>query len=305
MAVRFREMSAYRFAYAGSVAARVLMGYQLLALRARALKPTAHQERLRAQHTRSALRIYNAVLHLRGLMIKVGQTIGSRPDLFPEEYFRVLSRLQDRVPPRPFSEMKPYIESEIGGRIDDVFLEFDPEPIAAASLAQVYRCRLNDGRRVALKVLYPNIERLVQTDLRILKMAVGMESRFYHFPLEPVYQELAANIPHEVDMLHEARNMEEIAEQMSHRSDVVIPQVVWEHTSKRVLAMEFIDGVKITEVPALIEAGIDPAPVFPLLTDGYFEQMLRHRHLHAHPHPGNLMALPGNRLAMLDFGLTK
>ena len=305
IATRFWELQPVRFGYAGYIAGRIVLGYQSLILTRRTGRKEAYEQRLRAQHHRSALRIYNSVLQLQGLMIKLGQTIGSRPDLFPEEYFRVLSRLQDRVPPRPFGQMKPYIEGELGSPIDTVFAEFDSKPVAAASLAQVYRAKLHDGRSVAVKVLYPNIERLVQTDLRILKMAVGMESRFYHFPLEPVYRELAANIPHEVDMLHEAHNMEEIASQMSHRDDLVIPEVVWEHTSKRILTMQFIDGIKITEVPRLVEAGIDPTQIFPLLTDVYFEQILRHGHFHADPHPGNLMALPGNRLAMLDFGLTK
>jgi predicted unusual protein kinase regulating ubiquinone biosynthesis (AarF/ABC1/UbiB family) len=300
-----RDIGVLRLGYAGAVAGRILLGYRALAARKNGLSETAYAARLSRHHMHSARRIYRSVLRLQGLMIKIGQTLGSRPDLLPHEYVQVLSRLQDSVPPRPFRRMRPHIEGQLGVPLEHAFSEFNMRSVAAASLAQVYQARLHDGREVAVKVVYPNIERLVKTDLWILKAILWLEARFYSFPLEPVYQELAANIPHEVDMLHEAENMEAIAAQLSHRPDVIVPEVVHEWTRKRVLTMEFIDGIKITNFEAIAAAGLDIHALLRTVGEVYMESMLRFGYFHADPHPGNLFALPGNRLALLDFGLTK
>jgi ubiquinone biosynthesis protein len=300
-----RENRVFRFTYAASTAARILSGYKLLSMRKKGMSPEEYDERLRDHHRRSAQRIYRGVLRLQGLMIKIGQTIGSRPDVFPEEYATVLSLLQDKVPPHPWKEMKPHIERELRASIDSVFAEFDRKPVAAASLAQVYKAKLKDGRDVAVKVVYPNSPRLVRTDLRILRGLIWLESRFSNYPLEPVYNELAANVPLEVDMLHEAEAMAAIASTLAHRDDIVIPGIIPEHTTKRILTMEYIDGIKISNLDGLRAAGIDTQVLFPLLVEVYMEQIMRHGHFHADPHPGNLFGLPGNRLGLLDFGLTK
>ena len=300
-----RENRVFRFTYAAATATRILSGYKMLSLRKNRMTPEQYDKRLRDHHRRSADRIFRGVISLRGLMIKIGQTIGSRPDVFPEEYASILSRLQDQVPPHPWKEMKPHIERELGRPIESFFSEFDPKPVAAASLAQVYKAKLKDGRQVAVKVVYPNSPRLVKTDLRILRGLIWLESRVSNYPLEPVYQELAANVPLEVDMLHEAEAMRAIASTLSHRDDVVIPGVIGQHTTKRILTMEYIDGIKITNIEGLRAAGIDTQKLFSLLVEVYMEQIMRHGHFHADPHPGNLLGLPDNRLGLLDFGLTK
>jgi len=300
------EMRPLRFAYAGGLVASILTGYKLLSLRRGRLSQEEYQDRLSSYHTRSARQIYDGVVRLEGLMIKIGQTIGSRPDTFPEEYVRVLSRLQDQVPPRSWQSMRPHIERQLGRPIEDVFLEFNTEPVAAASLAQVYKARLKDGRQVAVKVVYPNIERLVDTDLKLLRAVIWLESRLlYSFPLEPAFQELAANIPLEVDMLHEACSMERIASLLADRPEIVIPSVVWEYTSDRVLTMEYIDGIKVTDLERGVREGLDIKKLSRLVVEVYVELMLKHGHFHADPHPGNLFALPSDRLAIVDFGLTK
>ncbi len=270
------EARPLRFAYAGGLVASILAGYKLLSLRRGRLSQEEYAEKLSAYHTRSAQQIYDAVLRLQGLMIKIGQTIGSRPDTFPEEYVRVLSRLQDQVPPRSWQSMRPHIEQQLRAPIEEIFAEFDTEPVAAASLAQVYKARLKDGRQVAVKVVYPNIERLVDTD-----------------------------IPLEVDMVHEARSMEAIAALLAHRPEIVIPAVVWERTSDRVLTMEYVEGIKVTDLERGIKEGLDIKKLSRLVVEVYVELMLKHGHFHADPHPGNLFALPGDRLAIVDFGLTK
>jgi len=300
------EVRPLRFAYAGGLVASILAGYKLLSLRRGRLSPEECAERLSAYHTRSARQIYDAVLRLQGLMIKIGQTIGSRPDTFPEEYVRVLSKLQDQVPPRSWQSMRPHIERQLGAPIEEIFAEFDTRPVAAASLAQVYKARLKGGRQVAVKVVYPNIERLVDTDLKLLRAVIWLESRLlYSFPLEPAFQELAANIPLEVDMRHEARSMEAIASLLAHRPEIVIPGVIWEHTSDRVLTMEYIDGIKVTDLERGVSEGLDIKKLSRVCVEVYVELMLKHGHFHADPHPGNLFALPGDRLAIVDFGLTK
>jgi predicted unusual protein kinase regulating ubiquinone biosynthesis (AarF/ABC1/UbiB family) len=201
--------------------------------------------------------------------------------------------------------MRPVLERELGQPLGQVFAEIDPVPVGAASLAQVYRATLHDGRRVAVKVLYPDIERLVRTDLRLLKVLLWLDSRASGYSLEPIYQELARNIPLETDLIHEARAMEAIAANFADDPRIVIPGVVWEHTSRRVLVMDWIDGIKVTQVEALRAAGIDVQTVGDLIGDCYCRQMLVHGFFHADPHPGNLFALPGNRAAIVDFGLTK
>ena len=305
MRTSIREFGAYRFAYAASVITRILARYKLLSMRRNRMSEEEYTRRLTAAHEKGARQVYKGVIHLKGLMIKIGQTIGSRADIFPEEYVRVLSRLQDQVPPRSFKVMRPHIEHQLGARIEDIYAEFDPKPVAAASLAQVYRARLKDGRDVAVKVVYPDSDRLVKTDLWILRALIWLESRFNSYPLEPVYNELAANVPLEVDMRHEAEAMEMIASKLAHRDYVVIPGVIWEHTSKRVLTMEYIDGIKISEVARIAEAGLDGNRLFVLIAEVYLEQLLSLGHFHADPHPGNIFALPGNRIGLLDFGLTK
>lgn len=303
--MQVREVKALRLGYTGVLAAKVLGSYKLLSLRKSRLSEKAYERRLRRLHRENAESMYNAVIRLQGLMIKIGQTIGSRPDVFPAEYVQVLGRLQDRVPPRPWSLMRPHIESQLGGPLSDYFAEFNNEPVAAASLAQVYRARLKDGRDVAVKVIYPNMDALVHTDLDILKGVIWAESKFYSYPLKPVYRELEENVPNEVNMLQEARHLDAMRRHLAHRADVIIPAVVHELTRQRVLTMEFIDGVKISDLEGLRARGIDQVEVFTLLADVYFEQMLVQGYFQADPHPGNLLALPGNRLALLDFGLTK
>jgi predicted unusual protein kinase regulating ubiquinone biosynthesis (AarF/ABC1/UbiB family) len=232
--------------------------------------------------------------------------VAARADLVPAEYVTVLSRLEDRVPPRPFEMIAREIERELGRPVGTVFDRLDPVPLGAASLAQVHHGRLRDGGDVAVKVLYPGIEATVQRDLTILPMLLAPLLRPEgHVRLEGVLDEIAASVPAELDLIAEGRNAERIAQLLAHRADVSIPAVVWEWTRRRVLVTEFIDGIKITDVVRLREAGIDSRAVARLAADVYAEQLFRAGVFHADPHPGNLLVLPGPRLALLDFGLVK
>jgi predicted unusual protein kinase regulating ubiquinone biosynthesis (AarF/ABC1/UbiB family) len=293
----------------GTTFGRVYLGIKANQLLEGRLPRSTMRRRWSSHHRASARAIHRTALDLRGLILKGCQFLGSRADVLPPEYVEVLSRLQDRVPPRAFRVVRETVEQELGRPLEDVFARFGRRPIASASLAQVHEAELFDGRRVAVKVQYPEIEALVKSDLanlRSLFRAVGVLER--DFDLMPLVEELATYVPRELDFVNEAHNAETMARLFAHRSDVVTPQIVWEHTSRRVLVMEFIEGVKITDAAGLDAAGIDRADAARLLVECFCEQVLVHGFFHADPHPGNLrvQATPdGPRLVLLDFGLAK
>ncbi len=294
-----------RFLAVSTVAARIYFGYKAITFRERYLR-LGNAEELRSRHHRwSARQIYRTAVRLQGPMIKLAQTIGSRPDLVPIEYVEVLSLLQDQAPPRPYSTIRRVLEREYG-RPEEVFSEFDEKPVAAASWAQVHRARLKDGRQVAVKVQYPGIGQVVETDLRTLRLLLAILARTERgLTFAPIIEELSQYIPLELDFLHEAENAEQIAANFQHQPQVVVPEVMRGYSTRRVLVSEFIEGIKISDVSALAKAGIDPQAVAQLLTETYCQQMLVHGLFNADPHPGNFLVLPGPRLVLLDFGLCR
>jgi predicted unusual protein kinase regulating ubiquinone biosynthesis (AarF/ABC1/UbiB family) len=262
-------------------------------------------------HLGAAEAMVRRAVKQQGLIIKTCQFLGSRADILLEEYVRTLSLLHDSVPPRPWPEMRAVIERELGGTVEELFASFDVQPVAAASLAQVYRARLEDGTDVAVKVQYPGIERIVAWDIEAIRWLANIWARLETiFDLRPVADEMATNAPEEVDFIHEGRAAEEVRALIGHRTDVAIPRIYWERSSRRVLTMDFFDGIRITDVDALRAAGIDPPAAADTLIDLYNAMILRHGMFHADPHPGNLLVLPaddehGVRIGLIDFGLTK
>ncbi|MGE0134268.1 MAG: ABC1 kinase family protein [Dehalococcoidia bacterium] len=263
-------------------------------------------------HLSAARAVARRAVRQQGLIIKTCQFLGSRADILMEEYVEVLSMLQDAVPPRPWSEMRPVVEADLGAPIDQLFAEFDTNAVAAASLAQVYRARTHEGHDVAVKVQYPGIERVVHWDLQTIRFLANVWSRLETvIDFRPVVEEMERNAPEEVDFVHEGHAAEEIAGILAHREDVVVPRIYWERSGRRVLTMDFLDGTKITDVEALRAAGIDTAAVADSLIDLYNVMVLRHGMFHADPHPGNLLVLPPAtpggpaRIGLIDFGLTK
>jgi predicted unusual protein kinase regulating ubiquinone biosynthesis (AarF/ABC1/UbiB family) len=255
----------------------------------------------------SAQSIYDAAVDLRGLILKGCQFLGSRADVLPREYVEVLSRLQDRVPPKPLSVVREVVERELGRPLGGVFRSFSAKPIASASLAQVHEAELVDGRRVAVKVQYPEIDALVRSDLanlRVLFRAVGVFER--DFDLMPLLDELGSYLPRELDFVNEGRNAETVGAFFVDRPEVVVPKIYWEWTTRRVLVMEFMSGIKITDVESLRAARVDLDRVTQILVEAFCRQILTHGFFHADPHPGNLLVQPeGPRLVLLDFGLSK
>ncbi len=264
------------------------------------------ERRLSRAHRKNAKRIYGLATRMEGLLIKTCQFISSRADVAPPEYISVLSRLQDSVPTRPFAEVVGQIRRELGAHPDAIFAEFARKPLASASLAQVHRATTKDGRDVAVKVQYSGIDRVIETDLRNIALLVRVLARIEpNFDFRIIMAELNKNVPGELDFVREGKSSERVARDLSHRDDIHIPKVLWEHTARRVLTTEFVDGTKISDIPRLTELGIDANRVALIMTEAYCEQILVHGYFHADPHPGNLLVLPGPKVVFIDFGLSK
>ena len=288
-----------------AVAADIFVGYTSLRERAKWLPSLVKPRDWELQHQRGANRVLETAASLGGALIKACQFASTRPDLLPAVYIRTLAPLQDSMPARPWSEIEKAITHELGQRPTDVFAEIEREPVAAASIAQVHRARLHDGREVAVKVQYPDIENLVATDLAVLEQIVKAIARLAPaIQLQPIVDYLQETLPLELDFRHEAESMTALRTALAHRSDVLIPTAVPELSTERLLVMDYIEGIKITDREALEQAGISPHEVARLLNDLYADQMLHLGILHADPHPGNLFVQPGPRLVLLDHGLT-
>lgn len=308
-----RELSAgerlHRARRIGVTVGRTVLGLRANRLVASRLRPADMPARWSRFHRRSAESIYDTAVDLRGLVLKGCQFLGTRADVMPPEYVEVLSRLHDRVPPCPFAVVRRCVEGELGFRLEDVFASFEPRPLASASLAQVHRAVRLDGREVAVKVQYPEIESLVRSDLANLRMlirAVGWLER--DFDLLPLIDELARTVPLELDFVNESHNARRMRDLFRGRDDLAVPEVHEDLVRRRVLVMDLVSGVKVDDPVALRAAGVDPDRVAELVTVAYAEQLLVHGFFHADPHPGNLLVQPtpaGPRLVLLDFGLAK
>jgi predicted unusual protein kinase regulating ubiquinone biosynthesis (AarF/ABC1/UbiB family) len=311
----------------GTTFGRVYLSLRSLRWVERRLDPPDMAERWTRQHRRNARNIRRTAIAMQGLVLKGCQFLSARADVLPAPYVEVLGTLQDRVPPRDAEIIRAVVEEELGRPIDEVFEAFAPEPVAAASLAQVHEARLLGGRRVAVKVQYPGIGTLVRSDLSNLRTLFhALEVLEPDFDLVPLLEELGEMIPRELDFRAEAENATRIARDLEARGDVRVPEILPEWSTARILVMEFFDGIKVTDREALEAAGIDPAWVARTLIEVFCEQILVHGFFHADPHPGNLFVLPapvrpnepngstgptgsdgsnGAKLGLVDFGLAK
>lgn len=254
-----------------------------------------------------AERLRLALEELGPTFIKFGQILSTRHDLLPEEHIKELSKLQDRVPPFSYQDAKKVIEKELQKNLDEVFISFDPEPIAAASIGQVHRARLHEGDDVAVKVMRPGIEKIVETDLFILmNLAKFAEkhikgSRFFN----PVgfIEEFSRVMRQEIYYIHEAQNADRFYSNFAGSTTVRIPKVYWKYTTKRVLTQEFLEGIKISHIPQIEASGLDRKKVSTDLANAYLKMIFEDGFYHADPHPGNILVSLEGKIIFLDFGM--
>ena len=296
---------AWRFSNVLWLAAYVYVGYKGTQLWTRLVDDRNKAELYRRQDLRAAQALNRTALRLEGLLIKACQFIATRADVLPDEWVSTLSGLHDRVPPRPFAMIREQIERELGQSLEAVYAEFDPVPIASASLAQVHAARLHDGRRCAVKVQYPGIDGIVRADLRNLTLVLRWLARLERdFDYRVLMREALKYVPMELDFIHEADNSDTMRRNFAADPMVLMPEVYREFTTRRVLTMELVEGIKVTDIEALERAGIDKHLVAQKLIEIFCDQVLRDGFFHADPHPGNILdsARSANRAARLRPG---
>jgi len=274
-------------------------------LKERITRPKPLKEQLLQISEAERLRL--AFEELGPTFIKFGQILSTRHDLIPEEYIRELSKLQDRVPAFEFIDAKKMVETELGKNLDEIFSEFDQKPIASASIGQVYRGRLSTGEEVAVKVMRPGIEEIIENDLLILmSMARFFEkhvkaSKFFN-PIGFI-EEFSRVMRQEIYYTHEAKNADKFYKYFTGITTVRIPKIYWKYTTKHVLTQEYMEGFKITDIAKIEEAGLDRKKVSIDLSNAYLKMIFEDGFYHADPHPGNILVSPEGVIIFLDFGM--
>ncbi len=251
-------------------------------------------------------RLRMALEELGPTFVKLGQLLSTRPDLVPPDILAELRKLQDKVSGFPYQEVEAQIETSLSRPLHEVFAEFSRAPVAAGSISQVHQACLPDGRRVAVKVQRPGIEKQISTDIDIMYTLAELAAKHIS-EMEPyrptlLVREFAKNIRQELDFQIEGRNIDRFAENFAEDRSVHIPAVYWERCSSTVLTIEWIDGVKIDELDPERDE-FDPAVLAARGADFILRQVLEFGLFHGDPHPGNLFVLPGNVIAPIDFGL--
>ena len=279
----------------------------ILALR-RDRKKWIHQEKTEIdseQFRKNARKVLNTFISLGPVYIKLGQWLSSRADILPQPYLEELAKLQDSVPAAPFEQVKPIIEKDLGP-INEKFDEIDSNCISGASLGQVYRGSIS-GQQVAIKVKRPGIEKIVAKDLKVLKKILPLALRFVdpnlRYSAKAMLSQFIETIYEEMDYNIESENLKKIKKDMEKNTKVIIPSVFDDYSSKNVLTMEYLPGIKITNVQALDEKGIDREQLVIDVHKVFFTMLLKHSIFHADPHPGNISVTDDGKLILYDYGM--
>lgn len=260
-------------------------------------------ERRRRVDQKNARRLLRGMLRLRGVFIKLGQVLSIMGGFLPRVYAKELEQLQDQVPPHPFSDLEAAFAESFGKAPDALFASIEREPIAAASLGQVHVAHLHDGRKVAVKFLYPNIRGIIAVDMRVLRLAIRAYRWFVPVAkIERVHEQLVDMLQRETDYLHEAECMRRMARNFAGEKGILFPEPIAELTTRDVLTMSFMPGFKITKKAVLTAAGVPAGEVATRLVQAFYKMLFVDRFFHADPHPGNFLVTEDGRLALLDFG---
>ena len=263
-------------------------------------------ERREARQRRRAHWLTGELLGLGSAFIKLGQLLSARPDVLPACWVDELSRLQDSVPPFPFDTAQALLEQELGGRCAEI-VDLEVEPLGAASLAQVHRASLRSGRQVVFKIQRPGLDRLFRLDLEVMQQVAAVLQRHPRWGVGrdwvAIAQECRRVLLRELDFRLEAQHAARFRQQFLDDPAIRIPAVVWELSSRRVLCLDYVPGIKITDRQAILDAGIDPAAVAEKGAASYLQQLVRFGFFHADPHPGNLAVARDGALIYYDFGM--
>lgn len=302
---RYRQILAVLFKYGFGDLIELLKIEQYIEV---GLQLISKNRRSRIEKLSRAERVRMAFEELGPTYIKLGQVLSTRPDLVPVDFSNELSKLQDNVPSFAFSAAKRIIETEFGSPLEELFDFFDEAPFASASIGQVHKAGLKDGETVAVKVQRPSIKKIIEVDLEImLHLAMLVERNIIEIALyRPVkiIEEFARTLEKEIDYTIEATSMERFARHFLNDPTIYIPKVFRDMTTEHVLTMELVDGIKVSEIDRLDEAGLDRKTITVRGANFYLKQVFDFGFFHADPHPGNIFILPDNVICLLDFGMT-
>ncbi len=252
-------------------------------------------------------RLRLAFAELGPSFIKLGQLLASRPDLITKAYADEFKKLQDEVPPFPFEEVLKTINEEMGVDPWEIFDDIEKTPVAAASIAQVHHATLKDGSPVVIKIQRPGIEEQIETDISILKTISSLMIRYMpeteFFNPRGIVEEFSRTITRELDFTEEAKNMCRFRRNFANNSHIVIPRLYPDLVSRRMIVMERIDGVRIDNIDAIEEMGLNRTELARIGIDAYFKMFLEDGFFHADPHPGNIFVMPDGRIGLVDFGI--
>jgi ubiquinone biosynthesis protein len=304
-AVRYRARSEnrWRFVRAYRTTFTVIFSYMWLVWKAKLLGRAYRDQNLRGVHKRNAKRVYETILVLQGLFIKVGQLLSIMANFLPEEFRAELEGLQDQVPPRPWKEIEPRVEEELGAPIDELYDRFDKKPIASASLGQVHEARTKDGQRVAVKVQHQDIDEIVRLDLKTIRRIMAIVQWFVPVQgLDAYYHQIKELLRQELDFALEADNIEKISKNFEKDPRVHFPTPIRELSTKRVLTSTFVEGKKLSDIAGLDAMGIDKKELANRLVRVYCQMIFVDGVYHADPHPGNILVNADGDLVLLDFG---
>jgi predicted unusual protein kinase regulating ubiquinone biosynthesis (AarF/ABC1/UbiB family) len=256
---------------------------------------------------RRATWLVTTLLDLGPTFIKIGQSLSTRVDLLPKEYIEALSRLQDQVPEFDATEAVTIIETELGQSLHSVYLDFDQEPIAAASLGQVHKAKLHTGEDVVVKVQRPGLRKLFDLDSQVIAKLLKFARRWFpwtkKYQLEEIYGEFFTILYQEIDYCQEGRNADRFAANFNSHSRILTPKVYWQYTTTKVMTMEYLPGIKVDDRQALEACGMNPKEINELGISCYLKQLLEDGFFHADPHPGNIAVSKDGNLIFYDFGM--
>ncbi|MCB0529685.1 MAG: AarF/ABC1/UbiB kinase family protein [Saprospiraceae bacterium] len=293
----------WRLRKAYGTAAVVMLGYARLWLLKKLLGRAWYERRIAALHLRNAERVKNAILELKGLFIKLGQMLSILGNFLPEAFQKPLEALQDRIPPRPYSEVRERVIGELGKPPEELFASFEETPVASASIGQVHRATLPDGTEVAVKVQHVNIEHIAEVDLHIIRRLTALISWFFDIKgMDHMYTQVRQMIEEELDFAREATSMERIAENLAEEPHIAVPAVHRDYSTTRVLTTTWHTGAKVSNTAQLDEWGLERREIAARLLRAYCRMVFKDGFYHADPHPGNILIEPDGRVVLLDFG---